>query len=39
MSEKRFGLLCKFLHFADNLSFDPNTSHRKTYEIDPIINN
>lgn len=39
MSENTFGLLCKFLHFADNLSFDPKTSHRKTYKIDPIINN
>nr|KAF6374916.1 hypothetical protein mPipKuh1_013401 [Pipistrellus kuhlii] len=39
MSESRFALLCKFLHFADNLSFDPNTSNRKTYKINPIINN
>lgn len=39
MSERRFALLCKFLHFADNLSFVPNTSNRKTYKIDPIINN
>jgi len=39
MSENRFALLCKFLHFADNLSFDPNTSNKKTYKIKPIIDN
>jgi len=38
MSENRFALLCKFLHFADNLSFD-NTSNKKTYKIKPIIDN
>lgn len=39
MSESRFGLLCKFLHFADNVSFDSITSNRKTYKIVPIFNN
>ncbi|XP_049954903.1 piggyBac transposable element-derived protein 4-like [Schistocerca serialis cubense] len=38
MSEKRFHLLLKFLHFADNTSYDPlGTISRKLFKIHPIM--
>jgi len=37
MTEKRFHLLLKFLHFADNSKFDPDQHHKKLYKIQPIL--
>ncbi|XP_047106622.1 piggyBac transposable element-derived protein 4-like [Schistocerca piceifrons] len=38
MSEKQFHLLLKFLHFADNTSYDPLvTISRKLFKIHPIM--
>ena len=37
MTEKRFHLLLKFLHFANNSKFDPNQHHQKLYKIQPIL--
>ena len=31
MTEKRFHLLLKFFHFANNSKFDPNQHHKKLY--------
>jgi len=38
MTEKRFHLLLKFLHFADNSKFDPDQHQKKLYKIQPILN-
>jgi len=37
MTEKRFHLLLKFLHFADNSKFYPDQHQKKPYKIQPII--
>jgi len=37
MTEKRFHLLPKFLHFSDNSRFDPDQHHKKLYKIQPIL--
>jgi len=37
MTEKRFHLLLKFLHFADSSKFDPDQHHKKLYKIQPIL--
>ena len=37
MTEKRFHLLIKFLHFADSSKFDPDQHHKKLYKIQPIL--
>ena len=37
MTEKRFHLLLKFLHFANNSKFDPDQHHKKLYKIQPIL--
>jgi len=37
MTEKRFHLLLKFLHFADNSKFDPDQRKKKLYKIQPIL--
>jgi len=37
MTEKRFHLLLKFLHFADNSKFDPDQHQKKLYKIQPIL--
>jgi hypothetical protein len=37
MTEKRFHLLLKLLHFIDNSKFDPNQHHKKLYNIQPIL--
>jgi len=39
MTEKRFHLLPKFLHFADNSKFDPDQHQKKFYKIEPILEN
>jgi hypothetical protein len=36
MTGKRFHLLLKLLHFANNSKFDPHQHHRKLYKIHPI---
>jgi len=36
-AEKRFHLLLKFLHFADNSKFDPDQHHKKLYIIQAIL--
>jgi len=35
--EKRFHLLRKFPHFADNSKFDPDQHKKKLYKIQPIL--
>jgi len=37
MTEKRFHLLLKFLHFAENSKFDPDQHQKKHYKIKPIL--
>ena len=37
MTEKRFHLLLKFLHFADNSKFDPDQHQQKLFKIQPIL--
>jgi hypothetical protein len=37
MTEKRFHLLLKFLHFVDISKFDPDQHHKKLYKIQPVI--
>jgi len=37
MTEKRFHLLLKFLHFSNNSKFDPNQHHKKLYKIQPTL--
>jgi hypothetical protein len=37
MTEKRFLLLLKFLHFADNSKFYPDQHHKKICKIQPIL--
>ena len=37
ITEKRFRLLLKFLHFADNSKFEPDKHHKKLYKIQPIL--
>ena len=37
MTEKRFHLLLKFLHFADNSKFGPDQHHKKLYIIQAIL--
>ena len=37
MTEKRFRLLLKFLHFADNSKFYPDQPHKKLYKIQQIL--
>jgi hypothetical protein len=37
MTERRFHLLLKFLHFADNSRFDPDHHHKKFNKIQPIL--
>jgi len=37
MTEKKFHLLLKFLHFADNSKFDPDQHQQKLYKIEPTL--
>jgi hypothetical protein len=37
MTDKRFHLLVKFLHFVDNSKFHPDQHHKKLYKIQPVI--
>jgi len=35
-TEKKFHLLLKFVHFADNSKFDSDQHHKKLYKFQPI---
>lgn len=37
ISEKRFHLLLKFLHFVNNKEFDANSPNRRLFKIQPIL--
>ncbi|CAH2019884.1 unnamed protein product [Acanthoscelides obtectus] len=37
MTERKFALICKFLHFSNNNEIDENTSQRKLFKIKPVL--